>query len=451
MAEIAGVIRDVAGVEEEKMDEDGATDSNDVMQVGGVEEEVTDEDDAVDSNDRDEKLKDLRRRIRNLDRLLIDPTDRAILPLLGDYIRIMKEYGALTLSLPDDIQFSGKTQCTLLNIARLPDMFTATGGIGPATPGAGIDDALLVIGERACNEMIYSLTGMRNCSLLFDISHHQHKALASSLDLRDKMRSAQMVTAEVIADHVSNVLGVASIEGHKYGFSCGKNANWTLDDTKQCTGAGTLDVINRIGALPVANLTYPRDDGMAMDAIVERYVLEKFRALERVGAFDGKFNPVAAEYVKEMEAALAALKASAKEAMLKRMKAMSAAEVARRARDGRTAAQLDHNVNVWQPAAVARRARNGATAAQRDNCTNVWQPAGTAAAKMTNTRANSTAAQRDSRANKWAPAGNVARQAQAAAVAAANGNPICVRAGCTRTAVRIQGQVLKHGRCRVCK
>ena len=64
MAEINGMIRDVGGVEEAKMDEDGATDSNDVMQVGGVEEEMTDEDDAVDSNDRDAKLKDLGRRIR---------------------------------------------------------------------------------------------------------------------------------------------------------------------------------------------------------------------------------------------------------------------------------------------------------------------------------------------------------------------------------------------------
>ena len=272
----------------------------DAMRDGGVEEKKTDEDGARDSNDRDEEWKDLGRRIRHLDSLLFDPADRRSLPRLEDYIQIGHEYGTLLLSLPHHIRFSAKTQCALMNFAELPDMFTATGGIGPATPGAGIDDAVLVIAEHACNKMIYTLTGMTCCSIIFDISHHQHAALASSVDLRNEMRGAQMVSAEVIADHINNVLGVERIEGPKFGFACGKNANWTLDDTAQCTGAGTLNVTERIGALPVANLTYPRDDKLSMGALIVRYVQEKFKALERVGAFDGKFNPDAAEYMQEM-------------------------------------------------------------------------------------------------------------------------------------------------------
>ena len=330
-----------------------------------VEESKTGEDGAHDSNQCDENWEDLAADWHR--GLLIDMTDRKAFPHLDDYIQIGNEYGTLVLSLPDYIQFSGKTQCTVLNFAALPDMFTATGVIGPATPGAGIDDALLVIAERACNEMIHNLTGLTNCSLIFDISHHQHADLASSVVLQREMRGAHMVTAEVISDHINNVLGVERIEGPKFGFSCGKNANWTLDDTAQCTGAGTLNVIDRIGALPVANITYPRDGNLSMDAIIERYVLDKFKALDRVGAFDGKLNPDAAEYMQEMEVALEALKATAHESTMQHMKAMGTAEAARRARDGSTAAQHDQNVNVAAPAMRAaeaeRRRIHGRTAA----------------------------------------------------------------------------------------
>jgi hypothetical protein len=278
---------------------------------GDVEEMVLDANNSNNDNEEKNKIQDsIPPHIAHS--LLFDPTNRSSLPHYEDSIQICREYSTSILSLPPHIQFSGMAQCTLINFHETPDMFTATGAIGPATLTSGIDDARLIIGEHACNMIIYNLTGMTCVFLVYDIRHVQHEVLRCSVDVRNAIRAAQMDMAAAIAHHIAVVLGVQHIEGPKFGFSCGRNANWTLSEAEQCTGRGTLDVLNRIGALPVTNITYPRDDRLGTEAAIVRYALEKFKALERAGAFEGRLNPVVAEYIEEMELALEALHVTGK-------------------------------------------------------------------------------------------------------------------------------------------
>ena len=131
---------------------------------------------------------------------------------------------------------------------------------------------------------------------------------------------------------------------------------------------------------------------------------------------------------------------------------MRAAETARRARDGSTAAQHDQNVNVAAPAMraaeVARNTRDGITAAQHNARATIQAPAMRAAEVERRARYGSTAAQLD-QCIDWQEAGSMAFQEKMAAAAAASGDPICVRAGCRRKArINRNGVPYLHGRCK---
>ena len=325
--------------------------------------------------------------------LPLDRTSRAVLPRPGDYVRVEEKNGTTVLSLPADIAHSGRTITTMLNYCEHPDFFSAVGGLGPAPARGGVDDALLVRCEREFVDVSYSLLGMKALSCIFDISHLRWAELHGSLKLRRSIGRSQLLVADTIAEHINTVLCVGDLPCYKYGWSCGADANFDHGH-EGLLGKGTLSVIEQIDAAPMGNLKYTRYGSGTVEDIMTRHVFTKISGLLVLDEFDD-VDPEAEEFVIQQAREVARVRGVG--AALATENLPSQAEAARRARDGSTAAQLDHCRNVWQPASIP------------------------------------------------------ARQEQAAAVAAASGNPICVRAGCNRSAHRGRhGTIRKHGRCRKC-
>ena len=417
--------------------------------------------------------------------LPFDRTSRAVLPRPGDYVRVEKKNGKTVLSLPADIAHSGRTITTLLNYCSDPDFFGAVGAQGPAPARGGVDDALLVRCEREFVDVIYSLLGMKAMSCIFDISHLQWAELHESLKLQRSIGRSQLLVAGTIAEHINTVLAVDDLPCYKYGWSCGADANFDAAH-EGLLGAGTLSVIEQIDAVPMGNLEYTRYGSGKVEDIISGHVFTKISGLLELPEFDD-IDKKAEEFVIQQAREVARVRgvgaALAAEHGRRTIPSARAAETARRARDGSTAAQHDQNVNVAAPAMraaeAARRRTHGITAAQHDQNVNVAAPAMRAAEAARRRTHGSTAAQHDHSVNGWLPAmrvGEVARRARVgateaqldqqrgifqeagtaaaqdhhAAIVAASGDPIClVAGGCRRKCVICpSGVPATHGKCK---
>ena len=329
--------------------------------------------------------------------LPFDPTSHVVLPHPADYVHVYNVNGAGShLSLRDDISHSGQTIVTMINICSEPDFLSAVGALGPAPPRGGVDNALLVRSEREFIEVAWHLLGMTPLSLIYDINHRQWAELQASKKLRRSIARSQLLVADTIAEHINTVLGVDDLSCFKYGWSCGNDANFDQGQ-EGLLGKGTLRVIDQIDATPLSNLKYTRYGSGHVEDIISDHVFTKINELIKLPEFD-HVDPAAEEFIIQRAREVARVRGVGAALASEHGRRMNIAETERRARDGSTAAQHEHAVNVWQPAMIAGAAESRA----RD--------------------------------------------------AAASGDLICCRAGCRRKAQKNfrTGIALTHGRCQQC-